>query len=137
MSGVMQADLNLKGVPHLLPSCTESYFINNEISSGKEGGCRSWLVSLPLRKILCIIDGTHREQVDWALGVYEAKIVIEKGFPLRLTKKHQRIFYADYGGVIARYFNIRSLPAIVYIEKGKCHVLEGQSALESPALSKA
>jgi conjugal transfer pilus assembly protein TraW len=61
-------------------------------------------------KPLLFIDGTSKEQLNWAMA-QEGKITLVKGAPIDLYKQYNRWFYFDQGGLITSRFGITGVPA--------------------------
>ena len=59
---------------------------------------------------LLFIDGTCKEQLNWAMA-QEGKITLVKGSPVNLYKQYNRWFYFDQGGLITSKFGISGVPA--------------------------
>ena len=69
-----------------------------------------------LSQPLVFIDGDDEEQVSYALSksnAKNAKIILVKGSPLKLQRKHKKWIYFDQAGVITRKLGITEVPALV------------------------
>lgn len=61
---------------------------------------------------LLFIDGDDDQQVNWSLS-QEGKIVLVNGSPILLENQHQKPFYFDQKGAIAKRLDIDQIPAKV------------------------
>lgn len=73
---------------------------------------------LPLREDLIFIDGDNKDQIRLALSLRKkkagkGKIILLKGSPLALQRKHKVWIYFDQAGIITRKLGITEIPAIV------------------------
>lgn len=69
------------------------------------------------RKTILFIDGDDPEQVEWAVAQgteLDSLIVLIKGAPLELMRKHGRRFWFDQDGVMTGRFQIARLPSRVF-----------------------
>lgn len=69
------------------------------------------------RKTILFIDGDDPEQVDWAVrqgDELNSLIVLVKGAPLELMRRHGRRFWFDQDGVMTGRFRISRLPSRVF-----------------------
>ena len=83
----------------------------------KSGTTVNPLDHLSWGKPLLFIDGTSKEQLNWAMA-QEGKITLVKGAPIDLYKQYNRWFYFDQGGLITSKFGITGVPARIS-QKGK------------------
>lgn len=68
------------------------------------------------RKTILFIDGDDPAQVDWAIGQGDetnSLIVLARGAPLELMRKHGRRFWFDQDGIMIGRFQIAALPSRV------------------------
>lgn len=68
------------------------------------------------RKVILFIDGDDPEQVGWAIGQgseLDSLIILTRGAPLALMRKHGRRFWFDQDGILAARFRIAHLPSKV------------------------
>jgi conjugal transfer pilus assembly protein TraW len=68
------------------------------------------------RKAILFIDGDDADQVAWALRSgteIDSLIVLTRGAPLELMRKHGRRFWFDQDGILAAKFQIARLPSRV------------------------
>ena len=68
------------------------------------------------QKAILFIDGDSAEQVSWAVGQgteLDSLIVLTRGAPLELMRRHGRRFWFDQDGVLAAKFRIAHLPSRV------------------------
>lgn len=68
------------------------------------------------KKVILFIDGDSAEQVSWATGQgteLDSLIVLTRGAPLELMRRHGRRFWFDQDGVLAAKFRIAHLPSRV------------------------
>ena len=81
-------------------------------------------VALPVN--LLFIDGDSKEQVNWALNYSKSdicKIILVKGQPMELMKKHKLRVYFDQKGILIGRFGITQTPALVK-QKGNKLLIE-------------
>lgn len=71
------------------------------------------LEHISLSQPLIFIDGDDKKQVNFALSSNNAKIILVKGSPLELQKKHKRWIYFDQAGFITSKLGISEVPALV------------------------
>lgn len=76
------------------------------------------LISTSLTQNLIFIDGDDDEQVELALKIREKKqnrlkIILVKGSPLKLQRKHKIWIYFDQAGFITQKLGISEVPALV------------------------
>ncbi len=81
------------------------------------------LDKVSLTKSLVFIDGTVKEQVDFALAMNTAhpdavKIILVNGSPLDLQEKHNIWIYFDQQGYLINKLGIMQVPAVV-VQDGK------------------
>ena len=80
----------------------------------KAGTVVNPLAVKPLSKAIRFIDGDDPRQVAWATATPAADVVVlVKGSPAALARKHKRRFYVDQRGRLARRFGIAAVPATV------------------------
>lgn len=108
----------------------KSFYVDIKRVFGSQGVERPFNLSrLSFEQIIYVIDGDCADQVSWATQIDEAKIVIVKGFPIKLMSRYKRVFCVDYGATITMFFNIKNLPACIYIKDKKCFIQEGVFAI--------
>lgn len=93
----------------------------------KAGSKVNPLSHIHLREDLIFIDGDNKDQIELALKLREskqgkAKIILIKGSPLVLQKKHKVWIYFDQSGVITKKLGITEIPAIVEQEGLKLRI---------------
>ena len=76
------------------------------------------LSHIPLREELVFINGDDQNQVDMALLLRKQKnnklkIILVKGSPLKIQRKHKIWIYFDQAGFITGKFGIKEIPTIV------------------------
>jgi conjugal transfer pilus assembly protein TraW len=76
------------------------------------------LEKISLREDLVFINGDNKEQVQFALNYRKrkkgkSKIILTKGSPLELQKKHQIWIYFDQQGLLTSKFGITAVPAVI------------------------
>ncbi len=79
----------------------------------------------PLTRDLLFIDGARPAEVTWALGHERpAKIVLLAGRPLDLMRPHERPFFFDQNGRLAKRFGLRATPSLVAAEGSMLRITE-------------
>ena len=78
---------------------------------------------------LLFIDGSDKEQVNWALEESNAtnklsKIVLVKGRPVDLMKKHQLRVYFDQKGLLSKRLGIEKVPSKVQQKGNMLEIIE-------------
>jgi conjugal transfer pilus assembly protein TraW len=76
------------------------------------------LEKISLRHDLIFINGDNPKQVEFALSYFKTKdakatIILIKGSPIKLQKKHKIWIYFDQQGLLTNKFGIVQVPAIV------------------------
>ncbi len=68
-----------------------------------------------LKRPLLVINGDDEIQVNWALAQHKLnpKIILVRGAPFELMKKHNIQIYFDQGGTLVKKFGIQQVPARV------------------------
>ncbi|WP_039459110.1 type-F conjugative transfer system protein TraW [Candidatus Jidaibacter acanthamoebae] len=82
---------------------------------------------IPLREALLFIDGDNERHIKLALEerkkrVGKIKIILTKGSPIELQRKHKIWIYFDQGGLITKKFGIKEIPATVEQEGLKLRI---------------
>ncbi|MBA8667342.1 type-F conjugative transfer system protein TraW [Holosporaceae bacterium 'Namur'] len=82
---------------------------------------------IPLREALLFIDGDNERHIELALEERnkregKVKIILTKGSPLKLQRKHKVWIYFDQGGLITKKFGIKEVPAVVEQEGLKLRI---------------
>ena len=93
----------------------------------KKGYTVNPLARMGLSKALIFIDGDDEEQVKYALkesSQQPVKIVLVKGSPLDLQKKHKVWIYFDQFGFLTTKLGIKHVPAIITQEGLRLKVQE-------------
>lgn len=78
------------------------------------------------RSPMVFINGEDEDQLKWALAEHEShggKIVLVRGAPIELYRKHGVRFYFDQAGKITSQFDIRHVPARV-LQEGEQLLIE-------------
>ena len=76
---------------------------------------------VPLRDPLIFIDGDNEDQLKLALDIYKQKsksakflkIILTKGSPLKIQRKHKIWIYFDQKGILTSKLSIKQVPALV------------------------
>ena len=92
----------------------------------KKGTVVNPLDTVALPQDLLFIDGDSKEQVNWALNYSKSdicKIILVKGQPIELMKKHKLRVYFDQKGILLGRFGITQTPALVK-QKGNRLLIE-------------
>ena len=95
------------------------------------------LISTSLTQDLIFIDGDDNEQVELALKIREEKqnrlkIILIKGSPLKLQRKHKIWIYFDQAGFITQKLRISEVPALVEQDELKLKItIIGEQDLEN------
>lgn len=80
-----------------------------------------------LRDALLFIDGDDKNQIEFALEQYKQnqeklKIILVKGFPLKLQRQEKIWIYFDQGGILTSKLGISEVPALVTQEDLKLKI---------------
>ena len=94
--------------------------------SEKKGTRINPLEHIALRESLIFIDGDDEEQVSYALSLSDANIILVKGSPLKLQRKHKRWIYFDQAGVMTTKLGITEVPALVEQDRLKLRITTGE-----------
>lgn len=79
----------------------------------------------PLTRALLFIDGTRPVEVEWALRHEKPSvIVLLAGRPLELMRAHERAFFFDQGGRLARRFGLAATPSLLEAEGSFVRITE-------------
>ena len=92
----------------------------------KKGTVVNPLDTVALPQHLLFIDGNSKEQVDYALNYSRSdicKIILVKGAPMDLMKRHKERTYFDQKGILTGRFGITQAPALVK-QKGNRLLIE-------------
>ena len=92
----------------------------------KKGTRINPLEHIALRESLIFIDGDDEEQVSYALSLSDANIILVKGSPLKLQRKHKRWIYFDQAGVMTTKLGITEVPALVEQDRLKLRITTGE-----------
>jgi len=95
----------------------EDYYISGSIPVKWE--LSYWRVALKKdypERVMIFINGECTKQVEWACQHKNAYIIITHGYPVRLWKKHARVFWVDYNKKLQSLLGVKSLPAKVIIK---------------------
>ncbi len=91
---------------------------NRGVIFAKKGDRINPLDKINLTKKLIFIDGDSREQIDYAINLYNAsngraKIILIKGSIVDLINKLNIKIYFDQNGILVNKFSIKHIPAII------------------------
>ena len=81
-------------------------------------------------RVLIFIDGDDAPQVDWALsqmsklGEQRTRLILVKGAPLELMRRHKVQVYFDQAGTLSQHFGLTQIPAKIEREGSKLRILE-------------
>ena len=81
-------------------------------------------------RVLIFIDGDDAPQVDWAisqmskLGEQRTRVILVKGAPLELMRRHKIQVYFDQAGTLSQHFGLTQIPAKIEREGSKLRILE-------------
>jgi conjugal transfer pilus assembly protein TraW len=87
------------------------------------------LERIPLREVLIFINGDNEKQVKFAITEHtkrdkKAKIILIKGSPIELQRKHKIWIYFDQEGILTGKFGIAQVPAVVSQEGKRLKINE-------------
>jgi conjugal transfer pilus assembly protein TraW len=72
-------------------------------------------------KPILLIDGEAKDQIEYANGFKDQKLILIKGKPIEFEQQLQRPIYFDQGGLIIKKFGIKQVPCRIS-QQGK-HLL--------------
>lgn len=106
------------------PSFTldQDIFDHNHLLMQKAGTKINPLEQVSLNEDLVFINGDNEKQIEFAINHYKSKkekvkIILVKGSPSEVMKRHMIWIYFDQAGVLTSKFGIIAVPAIVTEDK--------------------